>query len=165
MLKVDDNYQTKQIIRNMFPYPIWILKCFRVAWKLSFTLMSPRITSTKWFSYNCPLKRFFNFFLIRAEKCAEKHRFDSSWSFPWLFGGYKWKEAYLSAYIRCLENPWAWLRHHRLKTIVNVLKYLRSKGKQILGGKKIAFLNLIFLFPLNIYKHIHKIGSKFPKSE
>ena len=72
MLNVDDNYQTKQIIRSMFPYPIWILKYFRVAWKLSFTFISPRITSTKWFSYNCPLKRFLIFF-SSEQKNVEKN--------------------------------------------------------------------------------------------
>lgn len=75
MLKVDDNYQTKQIIRNMFPSPIWILKYFRVAWKLSFTLISPRITSTKWFSYNCPLKIFLNFFSSEQKNVEENTDF------------------------------------------------------------------------------------------
>lgn len=66
----------------MFPSPIWTLKYLRVTWKLSFTLISTRITSTKWFSYNYPLKGFWFFFLLHigADKILEKYRFDFSLS-------------------------------------------------------------------------------------
>ena len=54
-------------------------------------------------------------------------------------------------------------QHHRLKTIINVLKYLRSKGKQILSGEKIAFFFKPNLpFPFEYLKSIFiKLGVNF----
>lgn len=154
ILKVDDNYQTKQIIRNMFPSPIWILKYLGITWKLSFTLISTNITSTKWFKYNCPLKRFLIFFFCTLEQIKFERK-KQIW-FLLKFFYLEIKDIKLMCQhilhtfsLQIHEHNSDILGEKWLQMFLKYTSHLRNKGKHILaGGKQKAELFLLFFFSI-----------------